>query len=207
MSVKVYTDVDLKYNIIQNVGIQSVQPSNPKQGKAGTIYYDPNSNRVKYWDGSTWITVGADPGEPTGEFNVLEGININNTSLAIEGKTAKLNFSSTSPGNLTIKDMNTGGQLVSLNLGSGFDTSSLLGVGTLKKGYSRYIFSHAIKTNFLLVQVIDSNGNTVICDTSRYSSGDNYYVRIDFSSPTKESYKVIIAGNPQYSELGLIENE
>ena len=205
--MKIYTSVDLRYNELKNVGIQTSQPDNPKEG---TIYYDKPNNVIKYYDSANqrWISIGGNGGAPGGggEMNVLEYININDQNLTNStSKVAKIKFSTDGLGNLTIKDGNLNRELQTLNIGSsGITAESIVAVGTLQSGYSTYIFKHTLETDDLLVQIIDNTGETVICDVSRYSSNNEHYIKVEFSKPIKESYKVVVMGHQRAANLQLI---
>lgn len=202
--MKIYTNVDLRYNEIQNARIQRVAPSNPVEG---TIYYDEANNRIKYYTGNEWISIGGDGGGgSSGDPNVIEQINVNGTNLRINAsKVAKLRFSTTGNGDLVIKDDNANTNLGTLNIGSsGVTYREIIAVGTLPLGYSTYIISHNLGTNYLLVQVLDNDGNTIVCNVRRYTSNGENLIQINFSSATTEIRKVIIIGNPDYSIINII---
>ena len=197
--MKIYTNVDLRYNEIQNARIQRVAPSNPVEG---TIYYDEANNRIRYYTGSSWISVGGDGGGGQGgDLNVLEQVNVNGTNLRIDNtKTVKLDFSTLGGGNLTIKDGNSNLVISTLNIGSGgIQPEDIIAVGSLKQGESEYILVHELDTDYLVVQVIDSLGNTVECDVRRYTDNGRRLIKITFSQRTDQTYRVIAIGYPRYS--------
>lgn len=199
--MKIYTNVDLRYNEIQNARIQRTTPSNPVEG---TIYYDEANNRIRYYTGSSWITVGGDGGGGGGgDVNVVEQINVNGTNLRIDNlKTVKLKFSTLGSGDLTIKDGVSNLVLSTLNIGSGgVSPSAFIAVGVLESGRSSYTLIHELETDYLIVQVIDSLGNTVECNVRRYTDTNSgeHLLNITFTQTTTQSYKVIAIGHPTYS--------
>lgn len=101
--MKIYTDVDLRFNQLTNVRIQDSIPTGtlPK----GTIYYDENDNRVKYWTGTGWINIGYDGGEPPPGGDGIKTIKINGTTLNSSSDEVRFGFNSTSKsGVLSIYD-------------------------------------------------------------------------------------------------------
>ena len=213
--MKIYTNVDLRYNTIENASIQRSQPSTPKEG---TIYYNAGQNAIMYYDGTNWIKIGGGSETPPSD-NILEqvGISVNNgtgTNLTInQNKAINLNFSTTGNGVLRLRDGNNGNNLLgTLNIASPGITiddvvENIGAVGILPSGYSTYIFAHKLGTNNLIVQVIDSKGSTIICDVTRYSDGGLYYIRIDFSERTIDSFIVVVTGHPNYPYLELTSRE
>ncbi len=202
--MKIYTDVDLRYNEIQNMKVQTTIPDDPEEG---TIYYSSDLNKFRYYNGLSWVNVGGESGGGGGgEVNVLEGVKINGSSLNITSKNVSVTFSTTGTGDLTIKDSNTNQQIGNtLNIGSaGITAASIIAVGTLTSGYSTYILKHNLGTDNVMVQVIDNNGVSVGCAVTRYTSGSDHLVKLEFSSQTAVSYKVIIVGSPNASSLSLI---
>lgn len=202
--MKIYTNVDLRYNEVDNVKIQTDAPDNPVEG---TIYYDSVGNRIRYYDGSQWIEVGGGGSTPSGgETNVLEQVNVNGTNLRINSsKAVKLKLSSTGNGELTIKDDNSNATIDTIRIGGGasggISASDIIAVGTLQSGKQTYTVQHSLGTDFVLVQVLDNLGNTVQSNVRRYTSGDNHYVEISFSQATSQNYRVIIVGSPDYSSV------
>lgn len=196
--IKIYTSVDLKNQEVKNVKLQTTQPSTPVEG---LIYYEPGSKKVRYYDGTSWVSVGDSSGSG-GEVNVLETIKVNNTSLTSPSKIAKLDFSTNGTGTLTIKDGNNSNTLATLNIGSsGVSAGDLVAVGTLAQGKSTYTLINKFNTEYVIVQVIDNDGNTVGCNVRRYQSSGNHYIDISFSSTTTQTYRVIVMGNANYSSL------
>lgn len=196
--MKIYTNVDLRYNEIQNARIQRVAPSNPVEG---TIYYDEANNRIRYYTGTSWISIGGDSGGGGGDLNVLEQVNVNGTNLRINNsKTVKLKFSTQGSGDLIIKDDNSNSVISTLNIGSGgIQAKDFIAIGSLKSGKSEYILTHELNTDYLVVQVIDSLGNTVECDVRRYTDSGRHLIKIKFSKVTDQAYKVIAIGHSKYS--------
>lgn len=198
--MKLYTDIDLRYNEVQNVNIQTDIPNNPIEG---TIYYSPDLNRIRYYDGTQWISVGAEEGGGGGDINVLEQVYVNGNNLRITNKAVKLAFSSTGNGELTIKDTNRNATIASLTIGGsgGVEPGNITAAGTLQSGHKTYTIKHSLGTDAVIVQVIDNSGYTVECNVRRYTSGSDHYVEVSFSKNTTQNYRIIIIGNPNYSSV------
>ena len=204
--MKIYTDVDLRFNEIKNARIQRDQPN---AAKAGTIYYNAGDNVIMYYTGSEWIPIGGG-GAPTPGSSGIEQVHIsvgnnitNGRNLTINSdKQLKLNFNTDGIGNLTLKDANSNSIIGTLNLGnSGLLAKDFIGVGILPRGSSRYTVKHEFRTNMLMVQVLDSNFKTVICDVTRFEVNNAYYINIEFSKNTEQDFWVIVIGNPDYLQL------
>ena len=56
MAIPFINNIDLSQNEIQNAVWHKLSnaPSSPKEGQ---YYYDTNSKRLKYYNGTAWITV------------------------------------------------------------------------------------------------------------------------------------------------------
>lgn len=202
--MKLYTDIDLRYNEVQNVNIQTDIPNNPIEG---TIYYSTSLNRIRYYDGTQWISIGAEEGGGGGEENLLEQVYINGNNLRINNnKEVRLAFSSTGNGDLTIKDTNRNANVASLTIGGGsggVEPENITAAGTLQSGHRIYTVKHSLGTDAVIVQVIDNSGYTVECNVRRYTSGSDHYVEVSFSKNTTQNYRIIIIGNPKYSLVNI----
>ena len=199
--MKIYTSVDLRYNKVQNVNIQTSAPNNPTEG---TIYYNPDINRIQYYDGSQWVSVGAEEGGGGGDLNILEHIYVNGRNLTINGKNAKFSLSSTGNGELIVKDATSNYTIDTIKIGGGSEGISavdFIAAGTLSSGHRTYTIKHNLGTDAVLVQVVDNSGNTVECNVRRYTSSNNHYVEISFAQNTTQNYKLVIIGNPNYSTV------
>lgn len=205
--MKIYTNVDLRYNTINNASIQRSQPANPKEG---TIYYNAGQNAIMYYDGSEWIKIGGGS-ETLPSDNILEQVNISvgsnttGTNLTINNsKAVKLNFSTTGQGDLKIKDINANQFLGTLNIVTpGITIGEFLAVGTLPRGYQTYIFKHEFETDYLIVQILDKDGYTVVCDVQRI---DQSFIKVEFSQKTDNPFTIVVTGNKKYSPLELSES-
>ena len=199
--MKLYTSVDLRYNEVQNVNIQTSAPNEPVEG---TIYYNPDINRIQYYDGTEWISIGSDTTQQGGETNILEHVYVNGRNLTIIGKNAKFSLSSTGNGELTIKDVNSNYTVETIKIGGGgegISASDFIAAGTLNSGYKTYTVKHSLGTDAVLVQVVDNSGNTVECNVRRYTSGSDHYIEVSFAQNTTQNYKLVIVGNPDYSTV------
>lgn len=213
--MKIYTNVDLRYNTIENASIQRSQPSTPKEG---TIYYNAGQNAIMYYDGSDWIKIGGGSETPPSTTN-LEQVNISansnaGTNLIIDSnKAVKLNFYSAGDGVLKLRDGNNNNQVLgTLNIANpGITITDVVGsigaYGILPSGYTTYIFEHKLETDNLIVQVIDDKGSTVVCDVTRYTdpNTDKHYIKIEFAKTTLISFKVVITGHPKYPLMYLAD--
>jgi hypothetical protein len=204
--MKIYTDVDLRFNEIKNARIQRDQPNG---AKAGTIYYNEGDNVIMYYTGSEWIPIGGG-GDPTPGSSGIEQVHISVGNNITSGrnltvnsnKQVKLNFNTDGVGGLILKDANSSNTIGRLSLGnSGLLAKDFIGVGKLPHGSDSYRIKHEFKTELLMVQVLDSYFKTVICDVTRYEENDSHYIKIEFSKITEQDFWVIVIGNPDYLQL------
>lgn len=83
MAIPFLSNIDLSKNEIQNAVWHklSAVPSNPKEGQ---YYYDTNSKRLKYYNGTAWITVGEYADKLTTARTITFGGNVSG-SVSFDG--------------------------------------------------------------------------------------------------------------------------
>ena len=80
MSKQILVDINLNKNEIQNGVIQNLA-SDPSNAIAGQIYYNTTSNKLKYYNGTTWEEVN----EETGTVTSVGVSNATNGGLSVSG--------------------------------------------------------------------------------------------------------------------------
>lgn len=80
MARKVLVDLDLSQNELQNAVVQNLA-TDPSGGIAGQLYYNTTINKYKYFDGSSWVTVG----EGNGTVTSVAVANATDGGLSVSG--------------------------------------------------------------------------------------------------------------------------